>query len=230
MAGDLHTHSTCSDGSVPIHRLPLMAARLGLSALALSDHDTILSAQYAYDHPVQDGVRLIPAAELTGYDFERSHRVHLLTFWPDLDCPALRRHCDIMRQRRNECALQSCREIEALYPQFRTEQALEYAQDSGVLFKSGIMQALQQLGLCDGIYTGLYHELFGWEPRGKCLHLPSGAGGAGHGKGRWGRGGVRPPDGVQEYAPAAGAGGRRGHRRHRGASPPQQPRGQGRVR
>ena len=149
-----------------------MAARLGLSALALSDHDTTLSAQYAYDHPVQDGVRLIPAAELTGYDFERSHRVHLLTFWPDLDCPALRRHCDIMRQRRNECALQSCREIEALYPQFRTEQALEYAQDSGVLFKSGIMQALQQLGLCDGIYTGLYHELFGWEPRGKCLHSP----------------------------------------------------------
>ena len=69
MAGDLHTHSTCSDGSVPIHRLPLMAARLGLSALALSDHDTTLSAQYAYDHPVQDGVRLIPAAELTGYDF-----------------------------------------------------------------------------------------------------------------------------------------------------------------
>lgn len=173
MAGDLHTHSTCSDGSVPIHRLPLMAARLGLSALALSDHDTTLSAQYAYDHPVQDGVRLIPAAELTGYDFERSHRVHLLTFWPDLDCPALRQHCDIMRQRRNECALQSCREIEALYPQFRTEQALEYAQDSGVLFKSGIMQALQQLGLCDGIYTGLYHELFGWEPRGKCLHSPT---------------------------------------------------------
>ena len=150
-----------------------MAARLGLSSLALSDHDTTLSAQYAYDHPVQDGVRLIPAAELTGYDFERSHRVHLLTFWPDLDCPALRRHCDIMRQRRNECALQSCREIEALYPQFRTEQALEYAQDSGVLFKSGIMQALQQLGLCDGIYTGLYHELFGWEPRGKCLHSPT---------------------------------------------------------
>ena len=81
MAGDLHTHSTCSDGSVPIHRLPLMAARLGLSALALSDHDTTLSAQYAYDHPVQDGVLLIPAAELTGYDFQRSHRVHLLTFW-----------------------------------------------------------------------------------------------------------------------------------------------------
>ena len=64
MAGDLHTHSTCSDGSVPIHRLPLMAARLGLSALALSDHDTTLSAQYAYDHPVQD-LSLIHISEPT---------------------------------------------------------------------------------------------------------------------------------------------------------------------
>ena len=65
MAGDLHTHSTCSDGSVPIHRLPLMAARLGLSALALSDHDTTLSAQYAYDHPVQDGVKPVSYTHLT---------------------------------------------------------------------------------------------------------------------------------------------------------------------
>ena len=170
MPGDLHNHSTCSDGSVPIQRLPLMAARAGLSAMALSDHDTTLSACYAYDHPVQDGVRLIPAAELTGYDFARSHRVHLLCFWPDPDAPALRRHCDLLRQRRNECGLQSAREIEALYPQFRTEQALEYAKDSGVLFKSCIMQALHELGLCDGVYSALYHELFGWNPRGKVLH------------------------------------------------------------
>ncbi len=172
MPGDLHNHSTCSDGSVPIYRLPLMAARVGLDTMAISDHDTLLSVQYCYDHPQQDGVRLIPATELTGYDYERQHRVHLLTYWPDPESPALRAHCDIMRQRRNECCLQSAKEIEAIYPQFRTEQALEYAKDSGVLFKSGIMQALQQLGLCDGIYTDLYHKLFGWNPRGIVLHSP----------------------------------------------------------
>ena len=103
MPGDLHNHSTCSDGSVPIHRLPLMAARVGLDTMAISDHDTLLSVQYCYDHPTQDGVRLIPATELTGYDYERSHRVHLLAFWPDPESKALREHCDIMRQRRNEC-------------------------------------------------------------------------------------------------------------------------------
>ena len=145
MPGDLHNHSTCSDGSVPIHRLPQMAARVGLDTMAISDHDTLLSVRYCYEHPTQDGVRLIPATELTGYDYERHHRVHLLTFWPDPESPELIRHCDIMRQRRNECCLQSAREIEQIYPQFRTEQALEYAKDSGVLFKSGIMQALREL-------------------------------------------------------------------------------------
>ena len=169
MPGDLHNHSTCSDGSVPIQRLPLMAARAGLHTMAISDHDSLESIEYCRRHPVQDGVKLIPAAELTAYDYERSHRVHLLCYWPK-DCPELRAHCDVMRQRRNECGLQSAREIEALYPQFRTEQALEYARDSGVLFKSCIMQALHELGLCDSVYGALYHHFFGWTPRGIVLH------------------------------------------------------------
>ena len=163
MPGDLHNHTTYSDGSVPVARLPLMAARVGLDAMAISDHDTLRSVQYAYDHPVQDGVKLIPATELTGYDYERQHRVHLLAYWPDPESEALRRHCDIMRQRRNECCLQSARELEAIFPQFRTEQALEYAS---------IMQALRELGLADSIYGERYHELFGWNPRGRVLHSP----------------------------------------------------------
>lgn len=172
MAGDLHNHSTCSDGSVPIQRLPMMAARIGLDTMAISDHDTLLSVRYAYEHPVQDGVRLIPATELTGYDCKQGRRVHLLCFYPDPDHAALIRHCDIMRQRRNQCCLQSARELEAVFPQFRTEQALEYAKDSGVLFKSDIMQALCELGLSDGIYGERYKELFGTEPRGRFLHSP----------------------------------------------------------
>ena len=171
MPGDLHNHSTCSDGSVPIHRLPLMAARAGLDTMAISDHDTLHSVRYCYEHPVQDGVRLIPATELTGYDYERQHRVHLLCYWPQ-DCPQLRAHCDIMRQRRNQCCLQSARELEAIYPQFTTEQALEYARDSGVMYKSGIMQALHELGLADSIYGEVYHRLFGWQSRGTVLHSP----------------------------------------------------------
>ena len=44
--------------------------------------------------------------------------------------------------------------------------------DSGVLYKSGIMQALHELGLADNIYGEVYHRLFGWQPRGTVLHSP----------------------------------------------------------
>ena len=132
MSCDLHNHSTCSDGSVPIQRLPGIAARTGLHAIAISDHDTTLSAAYCYAHPRQEGVELIPAVELTGYDFERQHRVHLLCYYPNLDCVPLREHCEIMKQRRNACGLQTVHELEAMYPQFTEELVWETAAESGV--------------------------------------------------------------------------------------------------
>ena len=76
MPGDLHTHSSCSDGSTPIEKLPWLAACAGLDWLAISDHDTNRSVRYAYAHPEQNGVKLIPAVELTAYDYGREHRVH----------------------------------------------------------------------------------------------------------------------------------------------------------
>ncbi len=38
---DLHSHSTASDGSEAPERLPLLAKDAGLSAIALTDHDTV---------------------------------------------------------------------------------------------------------------------------------------------------------------------------------------------
>jgi predicted metal-dependent phosphoesterase TrpH len=171
LPGDLHTHTTFSDGSVRIEKLPVLAARAGLSWLAVSDHDSLKSVEYALEHPQQDGVNLIPATELSAFDPASQRRVHLLAYWPEI-CPALRAHCEGMTARRNAACLQSAKELEAIYPQFKTEMALEYARDSGVLFKSGIMQALGELGLSDAIYGEVYHKLFGTSPRGLVLHKP----------------------------------------------------------
>ena len=38
---DLHTHSTCSDGTDPPERIAELAAAAGCSAVALTDHDTL---------------------------------------------------------------------------------------------------------------------------------------------------------------------------------------------
>lgn len=172
MAGDLHTHSTLSDGSTPVDKLPFLAHCDGLTHLAISDHDSIRSVRYAYANPVQQGVHLIPATELTAYDYQRAHRVHLLCFWPD-DCGALEEYSAVMARRRMDAVLQSCRELEEFCPQFRTEEALEYAKDSGTLYKAHVMRVLWQYGLADGMYNNVYRSLFALRPvRGRVLHTP----------------------------------------------------------
>ena len=172
MPGDLHTHSTFSDGSTPAEKLPWLAGCAGMTDLAISDHDSIRSVRFAYQNPRYNGVRLIPATELTAYDYARSHRVHILCFWPD-DCSALEQYADEMARRRREAVLQSCRELEELCPQFRTEEALEYAKDCGTLYKAHVMRVLWQYGLSDGMYNQVYRSLFGLRPvRGKILHTP----------------------------------------------------------
>lgn len=172
MAGDLHTHSTFSDGSTPAGKLPFLARCAGMSHLAISDHDSVRGVRYAYANPVKEGVHLIPAVELTAYDYERAHRVHLLCYWPD-DCAPLREFADMMAERRKNAMLQSCAELEALCPQFKTEEALALAADSGTLFKAHVMKVLWQYGLADGMYNQVYRNLFGLRPvRGRILHTP----------------------------------------------------------
>ncbi|MDR1240024.1 MAG: PHP domain-containing protein [Treponema sp.] len=61
---DLHTHSTASDGEFPPERLVQEAARAGISAIALTDHDTIAGLEIARKEAETRGIRLIPGVEL----------------------------------------------------------------------------------------------------------------------------------------------------------------------
>lgn len=171
MPGDLHTHTNFSDGSSDIELLPKLAARAGLTHLAVSDHDTTLSAEYAYGHPVVQGVRMIPAVELTGFDVARGRRVHLLCYWPKLT-PALKEFCALMAARRNAVTEKSMEELEALYPQFCREEAKAFSRRSGVTYKTHLIRLLFEYGYTDGIYKELYRELFG-AGRGRVLHDPA---------------------------------------------------------
>ena len=73
---DLHTHSTASDGVLPPERVIEAAARCGLAALALTDHDTIDGVRAARQAGDQAGIRVIAGVELSAFDEERE--VHVL--------------------------------------------------------------------------------------------------------------------------------------------------------
>ncbi len=168
MPGDLHTHTTWSDGSTPAARLPFLAKAAGLDALAVSDHDSLESVRWACAEKEIDGVALIPATELTAYDYARRRRVHILCYWPD-DCAALAAHCRTMAARRRAVALQMAKELEALYPQFTTAEAEALAAESNTIYKAHLMRVLWQYSLADGLYNETYHRLF---VPGGVLHDP----------------------------------------------------------
>jgi predicted metal-dependent phosphoesterase TrpH len=61
---DLHTNSTASDGTLSPSALIAEAARLGLSAIALTDHDTTGGLQEAAKAAGENGIRFIHGIEL----------------------------------------------------------------------------------------------------------------------------------------------------------------------
>ena len=78
MMVDLHTHSTASDGSEAPSKLVEMAISIGLSHLALTDHDTLEGIEEARAAAEQSGVELIPGTELS---LEYSGGMHLIVLW-----------------------------------------------------------------------------------------------------------------------------------------------------
>lgn len=62
---DLHTHSTCSDGTDPPERIPELAAAAGCTAVALTDHDTLACIGRARARAGELGVELVAGCEVS---------------------------------------------------------------------------------------------------------------------------------------------------------------------
>ena len=73
---DLHTHSTASDGTLAPEAVIEAAQRCGLTALALTDHDTIDGVPAARVAGERLGIRVIAGVELSA--FQDDNEIHLL--------------------------------------------------------------------------------------------------------------------------------------------------------
>jgi len=86
-AADLHVHTTHSDGGCSPGEVVRAAANVGLSALAITDHDTLSAIAVAQPEADRVGLELIPGIELTA---EREGReLHILGHFVRGDDPAL---------------------------------------------------------------------------------------------------------------------------------------------
>ncbi|HLX78630.1 MAG TPA: PHP domain-containing protein [Acidimicrobiales bacterium] len=100
---DLHTHSTCSDGSEAPRRVVELAFRAGCSAVALTDHDSFDGIDEGRARAAELGLDFVPGCEVSCAS--RAGPLHLLCYFVHDDESALgqvlvRARAD--RARRNE--------------------------------------------------------------------------------------------------------------------------------
>lgn len=100
MSIDLHTHSTASDGTMHPADLVKYAHRKGLSALALTDHDTIEGIGAAVAAGDVLGIEVVPGLELSVK--YRDHNIHLLGYLFDPQNEELRVALDRLQTGRRE--------------------------------------------------------------------------------------------------------------------------------
>ena len=97
---DLHVHSTESDGTLTPEELVAEAKKAGLSAFALTDHDTCQGVGKAMSPAASAGIELIPGIELsTDY---HGKEVHIVGLYIDIENEQLLKKTAEYRKCRSE--------------------------------------------------------------------------------------------------------------------------------
>jgi predicted metal-dependent phosphoesterase TrpH len=161
MSADLHCHTKISDGSVPVEEVVSMAKRKGLSAIAVTDHDTFAGTERAEAFGRKIGIRVIPGAEFSALDFSTGRKAHILCYLCD-DPERLQSLCRATGEARRKAGSAMLEKVTERYP-IPAEMAVRRAEGSTCLFKQHIMHALVDAGYAHEFFGTVYHQLFSYQ-------------------------------------------------------------------
>ena len=140
---DLHVHSTASDGSLTPRELVYYAAEKQLSAIALTDHDTVSGLAEAIAASHHAGIELIPGVEMSCV--WEGTEIHILGYFVDTGSPALQDGLSWfrrMRDERNETILDNLAEDGILL----TEEELRAGDPDTVITRAHFARLLMEKG------------------------------------------------------------------------------------
>ena len=140
---DLHVHSTASDGSLTPRELVYYAAEKQLSAIALTDHDTVSGLAEAIAASHHAGIELIPGVEMSCV--WEGTEIHILGYFADTGSSALQEGLSWfrrMRDERNETILDNLAEDGILL----TEEELRAGDPDTVITRAHFARLLIEKG------------------------------------------------------------------------------------
>ncbi len=109
---DLHVHSNISDGTLSPSDLALYAKSKGLSAIALTDHDTISGIESCMLKGLEIGLSVVPGIEFSAE--YTSHEIHLLGYYIDFKSTVLNEKLKFILQSRVQRNMKIFEKLNAL--------------------------------------------------------------------------------------------------------------------
>ena len=140
---DLHMHSFCSDGLRTPSEAVGEAARAGVRAISLTDHDTVAGVQEAVEAGLRSGIRVIPGIELSAHIGDRE--VHLLSYFIHRRHPVLNDYVGLLRRRRRERGVAMVQRLNELGVAISIDEVMRHAT-SGLLGRPHIAAAMVGIG------------------------------------------------------------------------------------
>ncbi|MEY8733959.1 PHP domain-containing protein [Peribacillus frigoritolerans] len=159
MKVELHCHTNVSDGSSSFEELLEVAKRESIGHLAITNHDTTIRLQEMVERGKEIGIEIIPGIEVSGYDFARGRRVHILGYFVEPGHKALEDLCNPLIEKRNAASEKMVERLIHAGYRITWDQVSKFRGGTGV-YKQHIMLALRESGYTDSIYGDLYRKIF----------------------------------------------------------------------
>ncbi|HNX95312.1 MAG TPA: PHP domain-containing protein [Holophaga sp.] len=162
---DLHCHSHFSDGTDSPQTLVRLAELAGLTALALTDHDTLEGLPEFLAIQSATSVRLIPGIELSCRFM--GMELHLLGLFLDPSCPALKQRVEALQRRRHTRNVQMVQQLETIGLPITMKEVADLSP-SGVVSRIHFARALVNRGFA-GSRQDAFARIIG---NGRPGHVP----------------------------------------------------------
>lgn len=147
MSIDLHTHTTASDGTFTPAQLAELAAKQGLSAVAITDHDTVLGYPELKAAGERLGIETVPGIEIST---KYGRAVHILGYYIDPHSPELEPVLNWVvhdRDERNEkmCALMAADGLPVSYEDMKRRfgEVIGRPHFAGLLVELGLASSVK---------------------------------------------------------------------------------------
>ena len=146
MPSDLHTHTNFSDGTLSPDELLAEAKNLGLSYLAITDHDTVDGVKYLYENGLypSKGIKFVPGVEFSANHAERD--VHLVGYNIDIYNGALADMINEISEARWTRFSEIIQNLQARKYNIREADVLQIAGSSRSIGRFHIARALVKKG------------------------------------------------------------------------------------